>query len=275
MKVVLAEFCASILSSPKEENPAKPATNSFPGFPDVYRMSHLSVDSSMTIIFDASGKPFSQNSDDDSTAAPEEERPTLLDVSRLKCVCLGRTWSFVWEPEISNIKFFFSVIIAAFLDSVEGFQTRSICPCLSNFKFSTTDSIQSFEGLAALIDIPEKNDEPLVTHDTHDTGNDFFDSNESPNLGEDNFQIPDAEDVDDDEGVDMGADFNPTVIPNQRDLLMALVDDNSKQAEAGHSIFGQESTGMFDYFDKSMKKSWAGPEHWKLRKTVAFKSRES
>ncbi|KNZ61904.1 hypothetical protein VP01_133g3 [Puccinia sorghi] len=218
-------------------------------------MSHLSVDSSMTIIFDASGKPFSQNSDDDSTAAPEEERPTLLDVSRLKC-------------------FFFSVIIAAFLDSVEGFQTRSICPCLSNFKFSTTDSIQSFEGLAALIDIPEKNDEPLVTHDTHDTGNDFFDSNESPNLGEDNFQIPDAEDVDDDEGVDMGADFNPTVIPNQRDLLMALVDDNSKQAEAGHSIFGQESTGMFDYFDKSMKKSWAGPEHWKLRKTVAFKSRD-
>jgi len=210
-------------------------------------MSHLSVDSSMTIIFDASGKPFSQNSDDDSTAIPEEERPTLLDVSRLK---------------------------SAFLDSVEGFQTRSICPCLSNFKFSTTDSIQSFEGLAALIDIPEKNDEPLVTHDTHDTGNDFFDSNESPNLGEDNFQIPDAEDVDDDEGVDMGADFNPSGIPNQRDLLMALVDDNSKQAEAGHSIFGQESTGMFDYFDKSMKKSWAGPEHWKLRKTVAFKSRD-
>jgi condensin complex subunit 2 len=166
-------------------------------------------------------------------------------------------------------------ITAAFLDPVEDFQALSICPCLSNFKFSTTDSIQTFEGLAALIDLPEKTDiEPIVNHDTHDTGNDFFDSNDSPNLGEDNFQIPDHEDVDD-EGVDMGEAFHPTGIPNQRDLLMALVDDNSKQAEGGQSIFGQESTGMFDYFDKSMKKSWAGPEHWKLRKTVAFKSRES
>ncbi|KAA1101883.1 hypothetical protein PGT21_032183 [Puccinia graminis f. sp. tritici] len=211
-------------------------------------MSHLSVDSSMTIIFDASGKPFSQNSDDDQATqnTAEDEHPTLLDVSKLK---------------------------SAFLDSFEGFQARSICPCLSNFKFSTTDSIQSFEGLAALANIMEKPDEPPITHDTHDTGNDFFDSNESPNLGEDNFQIPDHEDVDD-EGVDMGEAFNPSGIPNQRDLLMALVDDNSKQAEGGQSIFGQESTGMFDYFDKSMKKSWAGPEHWKLRRTVAFKSRD-
>ncbi|KAH9472635.1 hypothetical protein Pst134EA_003242 [Puccinia striiformis f. sp. tritici] len=212
-------------------------------------MSHLSVDSSMTIIFDASGKPFSQNSDDDSPTtqdAAEEERPILLDVSKLK---------------------------SAFLDSVEGFQARSICPCLSNFKFSTTDTIQSFESLAALANMPEKLDDLAVTHDAHDTGNDFFDSNESPNLGEDNFQMPDQEDVDD-EGVDMGETYNPGGVPNQRDLLMALVDDNSKQAETGQSIFGQESTGMFDYFDKSMKKSWAGPEHWKLRRTVAFKSRD-
>ncbi|KAI9611425.1 hypothetical protein H4Q26_008375 [Puccinia striiformis f. sp. tritici PST-130] len=102
----------------------------------------------------------------------EEERPILLDVSKLK---------------------------SAFLDSVEGFQARSICPCLSNFKFSTTDTIQSFESLAALANMPEKLDDLAVTHDAHDTGNDFFDSNESPNLGEDNFQMPDQEDVDDEE----------------------------------------------------------------------------
>ncbi|WAQ91958.1 hypothetical protein PtA15_15A351 [Puccinia triticina] len=210
-------------------------------------MSHLSVDSSMTIIFDASGKPFSQNSDEDqATRDIAEERPTLLDVSKLK---------------------------SAFLDSVEGFQARSICPCLSNFKFSTSDSTQSFEGLAALANILDKPEEPPVAHDTHDAGNDFFDTNESPNLGEDNFQMPDHEDGDD-EGVDMGEAFNPSGIPNQRDLFMALVDDNSKHAEGGQSVFGQESTGMFDYFDKSMKKSWAGPEHWKLRRTVAFKSRD-
>ena len=160
------------------------------------------------------------------------------------------------------------------MNSVEDFQARSICPCLSNFKFSTSDSTQSFEGLAALANILDKPEEPPVAHDAHDTGNDFFDTNESPNLGEDNFQMPDHEDGDD-EGVDIGEAFNPSGIPNERDFLMALVDDNSKHAEGGQSVFGQESTGMFDYFDKSMKKSWAGPEHWKLRRTVAFKSRES
>lgn len=213
-------------------------------------MSHLSIDSSMTIIFDASGKPFSQNSNDDAPPmqdAVEDDLQPLIDVSKLK---------------------------STFLDSIDSFQARAICPCLSNFKFSTTDCVQSFEGLAALANVSEKFPAPPpVDNAINDTGDDFFNSNESPNLGEDNFHLPDPEDVDD-EAVDIGAAFNPGGAPNQRDLLMALVDDNSKHGESGQTFFGQESTGMFDYFDKSMKKSWAGPEHWKLRRTVAFKSRD-
>jgi hypothetical protein len=30
--------------------------------------------------------------------------------------------------------------------------------------------------------------------------------------------------------------------------------------------------GMLDYFDQSLLKNWAGPEHWKLRKTVRRRS---
>ncbi|KAH9995599.1 condensin complex subunit 2/barren [Russula vinacea] len=49
--------------------------------------------------------------------------------------------------------------------------------------------------------------------------------------------------------------FDPRRAPNERALIMAMTD-----ADAGD--------GMLDYFDQSLLKNWAGPEHWKLRKTV-------
>jgi hypothetical protein len=30
--------------------------------------------------------------------------------------------------------------------------------------------------------------------------------------------------------------------------------------------------GMLDYFDQSVLRNWAGPEHWKLRKTIRRRS---
>jgi hypothetical protein len=30
--------------------------------------------------------------------------------------------------------------------------------------------------------------------------------------------------------------------------------------------------GMLDYFDQSLLRNWAGPEHWKLRKTIRRRS---
>lgn len=53
-----------------------------------YSMSHLSIDSSMTIVFDASGKPMSKPTGDDGDAAAnddqEEETQPLIDVTKLK-----------------------------------------------------------------------------------------------------------------------------------------------------------------------------------------------
>ena len=51
------------------------------------------------------------------------------------------------------------------------------------------------------------------------------------------------------------APFDPRKAPNERDLVMAMMD-----AEGGGM--------MMDYFDRGMLKNWAGPEHWKLRKVV-------
>lgn len=49
--------------------------------------------------------------------------------------------------------------------------------------------------------------------------------------------------------------FDPRRAPNERSLILAMTDANAEG-------------GMLDYFDQSLLKNWAGPEHWKLRKAV-------
>ncbi|KAH9000295.1 barren [Lactarius akahatsu] len=49
--------------------------------------------------------------------------------------------------------------------------------------------------------------------------------------------------------------FDPRRAPNERSLILAMTDADAEG-------------GMLDYFDQSLLKNWAGPEHWKLRKAV-------
>jgi condensin complex subunit 2 len=49
--------------------------------------------------------------------------------------------------------------------------------------------------------------------------------------------------------------FDPARGPNERDLIMAMMDPDA-------------DGGTMDYFDKNVLKNWAGPEHWKLRKVI-------
>lgn len=46
--------------------------------------------------------------------------------------------------------------------------------------------------------------------------------------------------------------FDPRHAPNQRDLMLAMNDE--------------DGGGMMDYFDKTFLQNWAGPEHWKMKK---------
>lgn len=53
--------------------------------------------------------------------------------------------------------------------------------------------------------------------------------------------------------------FDPRRAPNERALIMAMTDADGEG-------------GMLDYFDQAALKNWAGPEHWKLRKTIRRRS---
>ena len=49
--------------------------------------------------------------------------------------------------------------------------------------------------------------------------------------------------------------YDPRKVPNERDVVLAMTDNG-------------EGGMMYDYFDRTVLKNWAGPEHWKLRKVV-------
>jgi condensin complex subunit 2 len=53
--------------------------------------------------------------------------------------------------------------------------------------------------------------------------------------------------------------FDPRRAPNERALIMAMTDADG-------------DGGMLDYFDQSLLKNWAGPQHWKLRKAIRKRS---
>lgn len=49
--------------------------------------------------------------------------------------------------------------------------------------------------------------------------------------------------------------FDPRMDPNEREVVIGMGGDEGEQQ-------------VFAYFDTAMKKNWAGPEHWKMRRTI-------
>lgn len=83
----------------------------------------------------------------------------------------------------------------------------------------------------------------------YDGGGDYADHNGEPG------EMVEAE------GAEQSGARQPGVVPfdprrnlDQRELVMAMTEDGG--------------ASMMDYFDASITKNWAGPEHWKLRKVI-------
>jgi condensin complex subunit 2 len=48
--------------------------------------------------------------------------------------------------------------------------------------------------------------------------------------------------------------FDPRRLHSEKELVLAMT--------------GDSENGVMDYFDKTFMRNWAGPEHWKMRKTI-------
>ena len=162
---------------------------------------------------------------------------------------------------------------------MEVLERKAISHSLEGFSFSK-DTWALDEAALFLEDTPPAHDDGGSEADGFEPAGDFADAGHSA-LPEEDFFMGDNAVGDDFGGDDVGPGedgengfddaqaghhtagtegdrhmaFDPRRAPNERALIMAMTD-----ADAGD--------GMLDYFDQSLLKNWAGPEHWKLRKTV-------
>ncbi|CAE7224402.1 unnamed protein product [Rhizoctonia solani] len=203
-------------------------------------MNHLSVDAHLQIVFDASG-----------TRILDEE-----------------------ETEIEDGQVPLGDLRAKFMPDLEELEDRTIMPSLSDFKFASDDLTFASHVL------PSRNtpDEPMafgerdldgmVDGDAPGPVEDFFTGGEAVNDFEGGFHGGFDDDGGDDGVGDMGdypanatganhtgpvEPFDPRRGRDERTLIMSMSED---------------ATEMLDYFDTTVMKNWAGPQHWKVRRAV-------
>ncbi|OCF59011.1 hypothetical protein L486_03509 [Kwoniella mangroviensis CBS 10435] len=240
-------------------------------------MNHLGVDGKGRVVFDA-GDAGGEEEEEEEEADEEEE---MVDLEKLR----GKS-SLLPFTRVTSIGLTFR-LFAEFVPSVQAVQDLYISDTLSAFKFSSDpNSAVDFTTLFNLKD--SYNDEeyqPSYADDEYDEyapgympgggeAHDFFgdeDYDMGPSGGFDDGASMMGDNMDAQEaysGQGMGGSL-AMAAPGER--LGPF--DPRRQAGYGELVmaFGNgddDAEGMFDYFDKGFGKSWAGAEHWKLRKVT-------
>jgi len=226
-------------------------------------LNHLSLgignDGGMRVIFDASDSFF------DDGAVIEEEPEDLIDISELR----GEQNAQCNEVLVLNYS------TAAFLPDHAVLDDKTISRSLASFSFNKpfdpdtdempigTQFTEPFED-----DASSDGDQPggdfggEMEVDPDDNQNDFFAGaeaiNEDPYEPQDQYGDGDGEngsagpEGDGVPGTGRFEPFDPRNAPNEREFAMA----------------GDDDAIALDYFDSKVMKNWAGPEHWKLRRTI-------
>jgi len=213
-------------------------------------MNHLGVDGKGQVVFDA-GDAVAE----DEEEGVEMEEDEVVDISYLRGEVAARSHANT----------------AGFFPDMSQTMSLEISDTLADFRFSSDpQSIPDFASLVGLKDTFDDNASQAPFDDFTPTGDaqDFFGGEDFDMGGGSGGGFDDSASAggfDDAEpgyggagGVGMAApgDAHGPFDPRRQggELVMALVGG------------GGDEEGMFDYFDKGFGKSWAGAEHWKLRK---------
>jgi condensin complex subunit 2 len=195
------------------------------------------------IVFDASDKT---SIDFTSDGQLEEERDCALDISML----LDRFASVSMD-----------------------LTAQSVCPAFHSYNFSNSslNIRETLDKLAKLGESLKQSLPPGFSNDA-DEANPF--AADSGLGGEDYFPVDDEYDVNYGEDEDAGADdghFANDVFddqenaPSGRRYSSLAADRHSESQFKWSRSSAVDETGL-SYFDETLRRTWAGPEHWKIRR---------
>ena len=265
-------------------------------------MNHLGCDSTMRVVFDAGDAKVEESDADEEQESGKacEEKVFVVDILKLKGAlrspripCVARADVGVACPLANPAKF---------LPDLDALADMAICPSLSAFKFSadptlldmslfnrthleasTSSSSHNFDvakGVQGGIDGPMNVLDDLTysnaaiaggTQDFFDDPGNYDDQGNDDGMGGAGFDMGGGGSLDGFSGeedhpsdseeagnANLGAmqRFDPRVAENQREVVIGM----------GGSEEGDKK--VFSYFDNALSKNWAGPEHWKMRRTI-------
>ncbi|KAG8726798.1 hypothetical protein FRC12_023074, partial [Ceratobasidium sp. 428] len=210
-------------------------------------MNHLSVDAQLQIVFDAS----------ESRLLDEEDA----------------------ETEDATVPL--AELRAKFIE-LEDLDEYSIMPSLSDFKFSSDDKFLDLTFAKDMLPNRNTPDEPMDFVNGNedmagpDDGSveDFFTGGEAVANFDDGFPGGGGggfdEDGDDFDGAGGGMDFtaNNATGPNHTGPLEPFDPRRGRNERTLFMSMSEDATEMLDYFDSTVMKNWAGPQHWKVRRAI-------
>lgn len=273
-------------------------------------MNHLGVDHHARIVFDA-GDVAGVAEEDEQAAASADLVDTSVDVIDQEVALTASSaapGSRVPVEMIDITKLRQKLLEADGAPSAQApdalaqlIVRRTICPTLAPFRFSNDDP-SLFEDLVGGDSDRSVYDQstdlaPMADFGNGADGMDFYDDlppmEEGDDAGADFFAdamsggaggemdgeygegggFDDDGGYDDEHGLTTGAMRNGqanSIIPNRNgpNLFMALGDLRN----AGDQ--GEDGAGLLDYFDQQLKRNWAGPEHWKMRRVMPSKGKD-
>ena len=217
-------------------------------------MNHLAVDNNLRVVFDASDTPGGADEDE-----PEEAVTILVPLDALrnkfdlesiaeKSIMSSRLADFKFSSDPANNDY---SVDGAFRNRGEEMDSADEAEFRDPIQADMTVDYGDGGGGAGPLPAPGgtedffSGDQAIEDHPLDFGGDGYDQGGEDGEMGEEGMEARAGAPL---------APFDPRHAPNPTELVMAM-------ASAG----GQD---MLDYFDASVIKNWAGPEHWKMRKVI-------
>ncbi|KAF1965028.1 barren [Bimuria novae-zelandiae CBS 107.79] len=227
-------------------------------------LNHLAIDSNGRIVFDSSDDVKDATQSSRETPAPEgfgeedegdeNEQPS--------------------EDVVVDI----SGLAAKYFPNLARLDNQDICPSMKDFELGDANGSIDLPFLKAA-----EEDEPKQPKDEEDAGDlsgVFLDGDNAPDFDDDDigFNLPPETGFG--EGGELWAN-QVALEPQARVHNIEAVQGEEDGADAGdgalnandheytmnlHLKPGQEQENLLSYFDEALKKNWAGPEHWRIRR---------
>jgi condensin complex subunit 2 len=221
-------------------------------------LNHLSIDAKGRIVFDSS--------DDANDATAEETQATPAPEE---------------SPEAEDIDIDISGLASKYFSDLSRLDTQDVCPSMKTFELGDADGSMDLPFLKAPDDW--RNDDKQG-EDEEEAGNRsglFLDDDNPMGFDDDDDQMG-GFDLPPETGFGEGGEIwarEAIRDPQARVHIMGGLGDGEEGAEGADGTVDEgaqyglsmthgrdEQENILSYFDQALKKNWAGPEHWRIRR---------